>query len=291
MKIALHAGTHCTDEGRIARTLLRNRDDFLAEKISVPPLSNYHVLLREAIHALDHTAPAEDSQEVLLDAILQTDEAERIILTNENIFGTPRMAMKFGQFYPQAEDRIGALRQLMPEVEMELFLAIRDPGSFIPAVHAMSGRVPLHAVLNESDPGTLRWSHLIERIREAEPDIPITVWCNEDSPLIYGDLIRRMAGLPEDARIKGAFDLLSEIMSTEGMKRFRTYWAENPTMNEDQKRRAITAFLKKYAIEEKVEEELDLPPWPEELFEYLTDAYEEDAEAIAKMDGVTLLTP
>lgn len=291
MKIVLHAGAHCTDEGRIARTLLRNRPDFLADRISVPPQSNYTVLLREAIHALDRSAPAEDSQEVLLDTILQQDEADRIILTNDNFFGTPRMTMQQGQFYPEAEDRVGALRQLLPDCEIELFLAIRDPGTFIPAIHATANKAPFEVLLNQTDPGTLRWSHLITRLREAEPEVPITVWCNEDSPLIFGHLIRTMAGLPENAKLKGAFDLLSDIMSTEGMKRFRAYFAQNPTMTEAQKQRAMTAFLKKYAIEDKVEEDLELPDWPIEVFEYLTDAYEEDAEAIAKIDGVRLLTP
>lgn len=291
MKIALHVGVHCTDEGRLGRTLMRNRPDFLTQGISVPPLSNYTVLIREAIHALDRSAPADDSQEVLLDTILEEDEAERIILTNDNFFGTPRMAVKSGQFYPEAEDRLGALRQLLPDCEIEVFMAIRDPGTFIPAISAMANRLSLETLLNDTDPGTLRWSHLVRRIREAEPDIKLTLWCNEDSPLIFGELVRTMAGLPENAKIRGAFDLLSDIMSPEGMKRFRTYFAENPTMTEAQKRRAMTAFLKKYAIADKVEEDLDMPPWPEEVYEYLTDAYEEDAEAIAKMDGVRVLLP
>lgn len=291
MKIVLHAGAHCTDEGRIARTLLRNRDDFLAQRVSVPPQSAYTVLLREAIHALDRSAPAEDSQDVLLDAILQDDDADRIILTNDNFFGTPRMTMKDGQFYPEAEDRLGALCQLLPDCDIELCLAIRDPGTFIPAIQATANAAPLEVLLNGTDPGTLRWSHLITRLREAEPDVPITTWCNEDSPLIFGHVIRTMADVPENARIKGAFDLLSDIMSTEGMKRFRAYFAQNPTMTEAQKQKAMIAFLKKYAIEDKVEEELDMPPWPIEVFEYLTDAYEEDAEAIAAMDGVRMLTP
>lgn len=291
MKIALHVGAHCTDDGRLGRTLLRNRPDFLEQRISVPPLSNYTVLIREAIHALDRSAPAEDGEEVMLDTILQKDEADRIILTNENFFGTPRMSVKGEQFYPEAEDRLGALRQLFPTCDIEIFLALRDPGMFIPAVANMANRVSLNALLQDTDPGTLRWSHLITRLREAEPDVPITLWCSEDSPLIFGELVRAMAGLPDSAKIRGAFDLLSDIMSPEGMKRFRTYFAENPTMTEPQKRKAMTAFLKKYAIDDKVEDDFELPDWPEDLFEYLTDAYEEDVEHIAKMDGVQVLTP
>lgn len=291
MKIALHVGAHCTDQGKIGRTLMRNRPDFLPERVSVPPLSNYTVLLREAIHALDHSAPAEDSQEVLLDTILQADEADRMILTNDNFFGTPRMTMKDGQFYPEAEDRIGALRQLLPDCEIEIFLSIRDPGTFIPAIHAMANKAPLEVLLNGTDPGHLRWSHLVARMRDVEPDMPITVWCHEDTPLIFGQLIRTMAGVAENARIKGAFDALSDVMSTEGMKRFRSYFAQNPTMTEAQKQRAMQAFLKKYEVEDRGQYDVDRPPWPLDVFEYLTDAYEEDAIAISNMDGVRLLEP
>jgi hypothetical protein len=290
MKIALHVGAHCTDEGRLARTLARNRDDLLARRVSVPPPGNYKVLLREALHALDRGEPSAEAKEVLLDTILQADDADHMILLNDNFFGTPRMAMKAGQFYPIAEQRLADMRQLFPDCEIGIFLAIRDPGTFVPAVHAQASGTTLDQVLNGTDPGTLRWSDLVRRMRQIAPDMPVTVWCNEDSPLIYGEIVRAMAGLEEGAKIKGAFDLLGEIMSPEGMKRFRAYFAANPTMTESQKRRAMAAFLDKYAIEDAVEEDLPLPPWPIEVFEYLTDAYEEDAEAIAALDGVTMLT-
>ena len=291
MKIALHVGAHCTDEGRLAKTLALNRDDLLAQRVSVPPQANYRILLREAIHALDEGTPSPEAKEVLLDAILQADEADHMVLLNDNFFGTPRMAIKEGQFYPMAEQRLADLRQLFPGCEIELFLALRDPGTFIPALHTATTGVRLEHILNNTDPGTLRWSDLIRRMRTIAPEMPITVWSNEDSPLIYGEIIRIMSGLPEGAKIRGAFELLSEIMSVEGMKRFRTYFADNPTMTESQKRRAMTVFLDKYAIPEAVEEDLDLPAWPSEVFEYLTDAYEEDAEDIAGIEGVTLLTP
>ena len=98
-----------------------------------------------------------------------------------------------------------------------------------------------------------------------------------------------MAGLPEGHKIKGAFDLLSEIMSREGMQRFRAYFAANPTMTEAQKRKAMMVFLTKYAIDDALEDDIPLPAWPEEVFEYLTDAYEEDLDAIEGIEGVRVL--
>ncbi len=289
MKIMLHLGAHCTDEGKLAKTLARNRKDFLDRGVSVPPPGNYHALLREAIHALDQGPPAEDAGDIMIDAILEDDHAEQMILSNENFFGGPHMSIGDGQFYPLAEQRLADLRQLFPQAEIHLFLALRDPGSFIPAVHAASTGMSLERVLNGTDPGTLRWSDLVTRIRAIAPDMPLTLWCNEDSPLIYGEIIRAMAGLPEGHKIKGAFDLLSEIMSREGMQRFRAYFAANPTMTEAQKRKAMIVFLTKYAIDDALEDDIPLPAWPEEVFEYLTDAYEEDLDAIEGIEGVRVL--
>jgi hypothetical protein len=61
-------------------------------------------------------------------------------------------------------------------------------------------------------------------------------------------------------------------------------------VNEIQRRRVLGAFLDKYAIDEQVEEVLDLPGWPPELVEALTAAYDDDMIEIARMPGVTLLT-
>ncbi|WP_438955642.1 hypothetical protein [Cognatiyoonia sp.] len=51
-------------------------------------------------------------------------------------------------------------------------------------------------------------------------DSPITMWCNEDTPLIWSEIVRALAGIERAQRITGGFDLLATIMVPEGMKRF-----------------------------------------------------------------------
>ena len=53
----------------------------------------------------------------------------------------------------------------------------------------------------------------------------------------------------------------------------------------------MMAFLDKYALEEKIEEELDLPGWDGAYVDMLTEIYEDDLEIIAAMPSVRLLTP
>jgi hypothetical protein len=123
------------------------------------------------------------------------------------------------------------------------------------------------------------------------PDIRITCWCNEDAPLIWAQIIREMADLPEGEKITGGFDLLSAIMSGEGMLRFRAYLKSHPVMTEAQKRRVMAAFLDKFALDEAIVEELDLPGWTEPLVEEMTAIYDEDIMRVAQLDGVQLILP
>jgi hypothetical protein len=80
-------------------------------------------------------------------------------------------------------------------------------------------------------------------------------------------------------------------MSAEGMSRFQSYLESHPDMTEVQTRRVITAFLDKFAIDDMVEEEVDLPGWTEPLVDQLTEQYEEDIFEISRIPGVTYLSP
>ena len=79
-------------------------------------------------------------------------------------------------------------------------------------------------------------------------------------------------------------------MSKEGMQRFAAYLKSHPDMTEIQKRRVISAFLDKFALEE-IEEELDLAGWTEDLMDDMMDVYDEDMLEVQRIPGVTLIAP
>ena len=291
MQIVLHTGVHHTDDDRLVKCLLKNKEDFGRIGVNVPGPSRYRRLLRDAMQAQAQGQPAEGAREVLLDAILEQEHADRLLLSNDNFFGVPKLALSDGILYPRAEQRLTEFLRLFPGDEVELFMALRDPATFLPALFASIPGDDFAGFMGATDPMALRWSELIQRIRAAVPQVSVTVWCNEDTPLIWAHLIREMAGLEPGTKITGGFDLLSEIMSREGMKRFRAYLKEHPNMTEMQKRRVIAAFLDKFAREEAIEEVVDLPGWTDELVETLGEIYDEDVFAIERIPGVTLIAP
>ena len=291
MQIIFHTGAHFTDDDRLMKCLLRNKDDFAKRGIAVPGPGKYRQLLRSTLRAMQSAPPDPNARDVLIDAILDDEDADRMLLSNAHFFGVANAAVRDGELYPAAPERMANLRRLFPHDELEMFMAIRNPATFLPLVAEKSPERDMPEILGGKDPRSMKWSTLITAIRDAAPDVPITVWCNEDTPLIWAQVIRELAGLEHGEKITGGFDLLKTIMSAEGMKRFRAYLHQHRNLTEMQKRRVIAAFLDKFALEDEIEEELDIPGWTEDLVDEMTEVYDEDVFAIERIPGVQFISP
>ncbi|MFC6584507.1 hypothetical protein [Sulfitobacter aestuariivivens] len=199
--------------------------------------------------------------------------------------------MQKGVLYPAAPQRMAYMAQLFPEDALEMYLIIRNPAALLPIFHSVAQDPEDAAFWGGRNPQDLRWSETVASIRSAAPEMPITVCCNEDLPLTWAQLIRDMAGLGPHEKLVGGFDLLHTIMSSEGMQRFRAYLGNQTQISEEQRRRVIVAFLDKFALEDEIEEELDMPGWTEDTVDYLTEIYDQDVEVIKGIPGVTVLAP
>lgn len=290
MEIVYHIGAHCTDDDRLLKSLLKNADNFAEDGVKIPGPGKYRRLIRETIQGLNGARPQPNTRSILLDAILDDEPTERLILSNSNFICVPNRIFENGVFYAQAEPKIRALCELFPEDDIEIFLSLRNPATFVPAAFAKSDPTTLDQFMRNMHIGDIRWSDIVRRIKHAAPNSHLTVWCNEDTPLIWAELIRRMGGVLPDQRITGGFDLLASIMSQQGLNRFLNYMRSHPPKTEDQKRRIIGAFLDKYALDEEIEEEVDLPGMTNEILEAISDAYEDDVDIIAAMPGVDFVS-
>lgn len=290
MQLVLHAGAHFTEEERLVRCLLRNKEDFSQRGVAVPGPSKYRAILRETLSAMQDNPPAPDARDVLLDVILDDESADRMILSHMFLFGAPRACVRDGLIYEGAPQRMAQLAGLFPQDEIELFLAMRNPATFLPALFEAAPQPDMDAFLRGADPFDIRWSDTIKAIRTVAPQIKVTTWCFEDMPILWAQIIREMAGLENDEEIIGGFDLMVDIMSAEGMQRFRAYLKSHPSLTEIQRRRVVSAFLDKFAIEEAIEEELNAPGWTDETIDTMTEIYEEDMVEVARISDVTFIT-
>jgi hypothetical protein len=287
MKIILHTGAHFTDQGKLLKCLLRNRSGFAQRAISVPGPSRYRGLLKSYLAA--PTLEPAQARAILIEEMLEDETATRLLLSDSNLMAPPRGAVTRGRYYPAAPARLRQLRDLFAEDQVEVFLALCDPTTFLPALQRRSGARDLQQFLDGHDPRALRWSDLIEALHAAAPDVPLTIWCNEDTPLIWAEIVRAMAGLPAGEKIVGGFTILESIMSRDGMMQFRASLKARPDMTEHEKRQVMAEHLEKNVIPEAIEEELDLPGWTQALIGELSARYDRDVDRIRKIPNVRLL--
>ncbi len=290
MQVIVHCGAHATEEDRLLKTLLRNKSVYSATRTAVPGPGKYRPLLRECFDAMDEEALLPDAKEALWDAILDEEDAQRVILSNPHFWGSPRMALTDNRLYPAAEQRMSLMQRLFQDDELQLHLTLRNPVGFIPALLHNASPQRIHELRHGCDPTQVRWSDLLIRLRQHVPSIPITVWCYEDLPLIWANVLRTMGGLEDGVRVHGGMDFLASVMTREGMQRLRGYLNSHSEMPEPHKRRVYAAFLDKYVLDEALEEELDMPEWNEALIDDATQIYEQDLEVIENLQGVTLLS-
>ncbi|MEM9212696.1 MAG: hypothetical protein AAGA63_14540 [Pseudomonadota bacterium] len=291
MQLVFHTGAHFTEEERMVKCLLRNKELFASRGVVVPGPSRYRSLIRDAVLSLESGHASEAAREVLLDAILDDASADRVLLSIVHLFGVPRAVLRRGVLYPKAPERLSSLASLFAQDDLEVFMCIRNPATFLPACMKKSPRDSVTEFLKGANPLGIRWSETVAQMRAAAPEIPITIWCNEDAPLLWSQVVREIGGLEHGDYVTGGFDLLADIMSKEGMARFIAYLKSKPKMNEIQLRRVMVAFLEKFARAEAVEEEIDAPEWTPALVAQMTEVYDEDVMALARIPGVSLISP
>jgi hypothetical protein len=291
MDVIYHLGAHCTDDGLLVGTLLKNRSVLAEQEVVVGAPGRYRTALREALQLLDG-APADAAlQETLLDTITDEDRIGRLVLSNENFLGVAPRTVGEGRLYPLAEARAAGLRALFPAAGCAFFVAIRNPAAFLPAVLAQLRDTDYERFMEGSDPHGLRWSDMLARLRAGAPDAALTVWCDEDTPLIWPEVLRAVAGVGPGVPLTGEDGRLAEAMTPQGLSSLTGYLAANPAPTVDHRRKVTAVFLEKFAANAALEEEFDLPQWTEGHVERLSAAYEADMAVIAAMEGVRFLVP
>ena len=288
MRIVYHLGAHCTDEDRLVRCLLKNRAVLAEQGIIVPSPTRYRKLMRDTAVQLRGDMASSETQALLLDQIMEEAEAERMILSWDSFLSFPAWAVR-GSLYSFAGERIRAFTRLFPDIDAEFHLSIRNPATFLPALQEKVNGKGHEDILGDTDPTQLRWSDAVSLILSQNPGVPMTVWCDEETPLIWPEVLQAVSGHAPGTVLVDDDELLSMIMSDIGLMRMKAYCTEHPPQSVEQRRRIVTAFLERFARPEKVEMEIDMPGWTEAMVAQMSRAYLEDVERIRRMDGVTLL--
>lgn len=291
MQVVFHLGAHCTDEDRLVRGLMRGKAELAEAGTVAPAPGRYRAVLRETLVKLRGQPASEEIQQVILDAVMDEDRAERVIFSHEFFLCIPRRVVAEGAFYALAGRKVAALANLFPDAQREFHIAMRNPATLIPALMPRIGETRYDEFMDGVAPINLRWLPVIEQIVDAAQGARVVVWCNEDTPLIWPEVLRAAANLPSDVTLDADHEIAQSIMTPDGIERMKAYLAQHKPVSAIQRRKIVSAFLGKFGRDEEIEVEIALPGWDEALVERITAAYEADSATIASMPGVTFIAP
>ena len=292
MEIALHLGVHCTDDERLLRALLKDRSRLADAGTALPASRAYRMMLPKLVRTLRGSPAGADVQEMVRDALVGDTKPSRLILSHENLACFPINAVGPNGLYNAFPQRLAALANIFPADDCTFFVALRNPATLVPEVLSRAGVADRAAHLGDTDPLDLRWGPVLKRMLEAVPDARIVLWCNEDTPLLWPDILHAVAGDQGDAPIEGEDDMLMMLLSDEGLAALHTHLAGVEGPFGATERRDITAsFLERYARTEEMETIVDMPGWSADLIVEMTEAYDEDVAEVAGLPGVEFLLP
>ncbi|MDZ4136096.1 MAG: hypothetical protein U1D06_10975, partial [Paracoccaceae bacterium] len=230
MQIVYHLGVHCTDEERLLRCLLKNRALLAGQGIIVPGPARYRTLLRDTAMTLRGQPATRDTQALVLDQIMDEDAADRLVLSWDSFLAYAQGAVR-ATFYRTGGERMHAFTQIFPDIDAEFHIAIRNPATFLPAVFNKQRGRSLAEFMEGVDPQALRWSDMLANLRSHNPTVPITVWCDEDTPLLWPEVLQAVSGHAPGTDLEETDDLLASIMSADGMARMKSYAESHPPQN------------------------------------------------------------
>ncbi|NOD75970.1 MULTISPECIES: hypothetical protein [unclassified Ruegeria] len=289
MRVIIHAGAAFADEGHILSSLVANRQ-MLAEMKTAPmgPRMSRH-FVKIMSDALIHGTSIEETRDSLAPLFPQDVNLERVILSSDKFFGPRRTALQHGQIYPFAGRRAAFTETLLEGAQLELFIGLVNPGLFIPKTLMSIHEDHRRDILASTDLSCLSWLSMIEDLRELAPQFKLTVWENENLPLIWGDIVRAMTGLPSETPLPDEYSFLTSLLTDAGQRQVQEILGQRTPLDLQGQREELAQVLEDQARPEQVEEELDLPGWSTDIFDAFTELYAQDMAAIRTMSDIRVL--
>ncbi|MDD8024210.1 MAG: hypothetical protein PHX82_14010 [Paracoccaceae bacterium] len=291
MQVVYHLGAHSTDEERLIRTLAENRATLAQARVAVPGANQYRPVLRETLMKLKGGPADAETQARILQACGADDLPRRLVFSHEFFLCVPGRVVTDAGFYTMVPAKLGPLVNLFPDAQSEFHMALINPATLLPALKARLPKMSYDEMMSGRDPRDLRWAPVVRAMVEAAGGSRVVLWCNEDLPMLWPEILRSLAGLPASAQLVGDDALLATIMSEEGLARLRSYLRSHPPQSATQRRKIVSAFLDKFVLPDAVEVEIPLPGWTDDLVAEITAAYDADVAEIAAMPGVEFLAP
>jgi hypothetical protein len=288
--IALQIGTLFDGSGQLAHALRKNRSLLGKLDIRIPrPRAHRGRLTTFADARQGATATPEELAKLWI-PISDSDSRWHLFLSEPTLIGSGGGLLASEGFLPQGHERPSWIRQsLQQHVDLTFFLGLRNPASFAVAVLNELGERDLAKVAPGLDPFSMRWSTVIARLREANPDTPMVIWMREEIPYIWPQLMHLAAGLEHPVMTEGIADGVAGFLRPDIAANLEVLLERYNNYEPDFLAKVFEKFAQKYAARDIAVDVIDVPGWTGQMVAELSEAYLQDIQQVAAIDGVTVL--
>lgn len=291
MQLVFHVGVHGTDGDRMLKTLLNNRNWLLKNGTEVVTPNRHRGIIDEALAALEGGTASGEMEGIMLDAMLESDAPARVVMSTPTFMGAPGRACGREGLYPQMAARVAALTRLFPSYETEFFLAIRNPATLLAEVLPQFAGGGYDELVQGCSPEDLRWRAPIRQLVQAAGGRRVVIWCHEDVPLIWPEVVRLVGGMPADVPLAGSLLYMHELLGDLGIARLREAMAGQDQLTVARRRQIYAEVLALHALPGMLDQVIELPGWTQEIVDEVTRAYRADVAEIAVLPGVEFILP
>ena len=141
------------------------------------------------------------------------------------------------------------------------------------------------------NPEEMRWAPAIRQILQSIGRRRLVLWCHEDTPLIWPEVLRRLAGIPADVPLRAGLSALADVLTEEGMVELRAALKNAPKLTIDSRRDIFSDMLHRHARPEAIDATITTPGWTQDRVDRMTAAYDDDVAQIAALPGVEFIAP
>lgn len=291
MQMVFHLGVHGTDRDRLLKTLLNNRAALQGIGTEVVTPNRHRGLFDEALASLNGGTATPEMEQIMMDAMLESDDPKRIVMSTSTFMGAPGRAVGRDGLYPQIGMRAAALSRLFPSAQTEFFLAMRNPATLLAEVLPQFSGGGYDDLMQGNHPLQLRWRLAIQKLVRSVQGRRLVLWCHEDVPLIWPEVVRLIGALPDGVPLAGNMPYMFDLLGPSGMEKLRAAMAGRDQTNVVQRRQIYSDVLAAHALPEVLEQTVDLPGWTQELVDQVTENYRADVAEIAVLPGVEFILP
>lgn len=291
MDIVLHLGAHLTDEAQLRDCLRANQSTLSQDGVLVPRPRDCLAPVLNAASELAADRPVINFMEKMRTAVNADASTQRLVLSAPGLLARLPETTDGRALYPQAVERILALRTMFTDQPVQIYFCIRNPATFIPALLASTKSRHAQSVRENLSGEALRWSQLVTSFRTHWPEAELTIWCDEDTPFLWHRLLSEVAGGTPEGGFAKSYDWFRAVMVDGGAEKLEAYLKAAPAVDEEHRQKVIAAFLDKFCDETKLDVDISATGWNEETVDVLSELYEDDVDLIGNIEGVRLLQP